>query len=701
MNYSKKLFFANVLMATGLVVSLFSSVAYAVDVPANARISPDAEREITLTRIEGGSGSLSTAALIDGASALSGGWSVVADDDTTYTVTKVKLNDGAETPSDNGTSDDGANYTKLTSKDYTASGGTANIPLGSGVTHRDPTEVPADWYTDNPNGTNDADDPKPTAQPDGFYLIEEKVLPGETIEHEVYRGFISVPFMAEIDDGNGNSAVQAVYDIHLFPKNVPVAGFAFHSYVNIFKPDGTATDRFQAVNNSYAHWLKDSVANNQTNVWTMTANINNAMLDKFTGTDTNSTVSVGYIPVWNDLSTLGGEATTNHTWPTTPSPAARDAQITHTTQVATSGVFPVHFIVTNNQTGEKKFIPTTYKSGSLSTNNSTQQIVSTVNGLDITFMYYNKVTASVGAGYVCQLLKGSIPNLQQALDYTNKTGTDFDGLNILDPSSNMTVEFAFSVPMTTSGQKFNQEFIGVGGVFETYPVRPMEIGIYLLEVGARAITTFGTGNAQSNGFSGDGAGRDDGVRDATTNPNGVLVDRAEIDTGSFNAIKTDGLGNPLSGAKFKLRVKDTHGIASANEGKYVSFNSSNGAVGYESDVAKGFELSSKDGVGANILGQVQQLGINPQFDYELVETTAPTGYQLLAKPMLIPAANISHEMWVTDQTNDSLVQIVNLKATVLPVTGGESLIILILIGLALTAIGYFIKKKEKELEMLG
>jgi hypothetical protein len=217
-----------------------------------------------------------------------------------------------------------------------------------------------------------------------------------------------------------------------------------------------------------------------------------------------------------------------------------------------------------------------------------------------------------------------------------------------------------------------------------------------------AVTPWGGGkDAVGNGLPAGTVNGDDGAK-SDTNPNGVFTKQAYITTGQINARKINSNGNDLTGAKFNLRVKDTHGENTAVEGQYVVRNgdavlgNGTGVLTYTATQASGTTFTSGDTTIAGVVASgFDPIGIDPDWDYELIETTAPDTYQLLSKPLLIPSANISTERFVTDETNGDYIKVVNIKKMILPVTGGIGLGLIVLVGLTFIFIGGLNKKRMK------
>ncbi|SJZ39589.1 hypothetical protein SAMN02745116_00161 [Pilibacter termitis] len=728
-----KVLLATTCLAGGLFAGMLHSIALVV--PEGAMMNPAAVRKITITRVTDGSGNMDTQALVDGTGALTNGW--VADDSdpqTTYQIFKVQLNSGQTTPTDNGfipgevTPTGGAstaNYKLIAGAEVTTVSGSVSFEIGdsqSGATgsaidytatgtydtsgtfdESGVTSTIAQAFFKNLKDDGTVDDTN--VSPDGIYFIREK---NPSAEYEAYRGFISIPNFAEITTGD-ESAVSGTYDVHLYPKRVRVAGLGIHSYVNIIDPVAHATMPRFATNNANDAWLHDTVANGQVTNWTQTANLPKSFFDNYnpTGVSGVSLIEMWYAAAYTDPLAYGeNKASGQSNFGSSASglsPTPLGAGVTFGTPYGsgTNGQVSAGAIITKLSDGTKDYIPL-YKGSSLqaTSSNVVVNITTGTKQSHLTIWGNNTViAANANAPVGCFLRSNDKATFLALFDETNELGGDYTGINLLDASSGYSVELAFTVQMAPKGLNFTQDKIL--GDFAANPIRPTVLSGYALDVTNlthNVVTTKGNDTFATNGFVTDGAGRDDGVRSAT-NPNGVLIEQAYVTTGNLNGVKVNEIGKRLGNAKFKLKLVDSKGEDAADEGKYLKVSTSDGTWSYVTDVAQATEYTTDTGnVDASLLGKFQWLSVNPKWDYQLIETTAPTGYQLLAKPLAIPTANMSELTWDTDNTNDDLVNVVNIRKTVLPVTGGIGLGIIILVGMAFLIFGIVNKRKHDKTE---
>lgn len=156
---------------------------------------------------------------------------------------------------------------------------------------------------------------------------------------------------------------------------------------------------------------------------------------------------------------------------------------------------------------------------------------------------------------------------------------------------------------------------------------------------------------------------------------------ADVHTGGLKIKKVDGSGDVLSGATFKIATSE----ANAKNGIFVTID------GIELTATSGTDgLAFFEGLA---YGTAEQDKDNQRTNYWLVETVAPSGYNLLASPVQVTIDKDSY-------TTNSPTTIQNKKGIVLPLTGGMGTIIFIIIGVALMGIAIiiFIKRDKKEEE---
>jgi hypothetical protein len=675
-------------------------------VPANIP-NPSTTRKITIQQIKGGSGNIDTENLLDGTQSLTQGWTADSTaKPATYTVKKIVLNAGQTAPNK-----DGSNYTTVGSANIVTQSGQGQLELGSPNAHIVGLE---DFYTDHFNGTNEAVGPAPDASPDGFYEIKET---GDVSDHEPYQGILSVPYMQEDPSGATNDA-QMIYDLHIFPKMIQSVGMGFHTYVNVIDDDATVLPRFESRSTTpgefdYSHWLHDSVMNGSTNYWTIGIDLSHQVFDAiYGGTKTTTPAANSYIfglgfgtdgPL---VDAMSGEKATNGTEATTPT--ILDSGITgaRPDQNTAAGV-----LLTNLNTGERKYF-----------------LLGATNGKTITASYGGKsftLLSGTGTGFNNQIPDGNSTwgyvvrysdkaSLLTFFGTQNPFGGDYAGVDLLDPASGYGVQLTVTKHVKTKGLHFNADTIADEA--SKLEVRPWEFGFYEMPLKNHGnggegngsgendyVTTYGINTALENGFL-------DEVDDTTTIQGhadgygkfGVTKERAYITTGNLNALKINEEGQALGGAQFVIKIKENasgvtgtpgqDGLPSSliTPGQYLIFGASDGAVTSTTTKSSATKLTS---LTSGIIGKLQALGLDEDLDYVLEEITSPPGYQALNQPLQLLKANISKTTWQQDQDDSDLVQIVNLPKVVLPVTGGNSLWIVFVIGGILVGVGILQKRK--------
>ncbi len=150
----------------------------------------------------------------------------------------------------------------------------------------------------------------------------------------------------------------------------------------------------------------------------------------------------------------------------------------------------------------------------------------------------------------------------------------------------------------------------------------------------------------------------------------VLVD---VNTFSFDLVKTDTANKVLDGAKFKLYDAATGG----NEIKVVEVNTG---------VKGEYRLAISDDEKANAVeietvnGKATVKGLDSG-TYYLEETVAPTGYNPLTARKAVTINDINNSATVTDNIYQSGgVQVINNSGSILPETGGMGTTLFIAIG---------------------
>ncbi len=165
---------------------------------------------------------------------------------------------------------------------------------------------------------------------------------------------------------------------------------------------------------------------------------------------------------------------------------------------------------------------------------------------------------------------------------------------------------------------------------------------------------------------------DTGVKTSTEN--------AEVHSGGLKFTKTDEAGNALAGAEFKIATS----LENAKNGVFV----------------KNFDGTDMTATSQNGTGYVEFTGLKygttgnavteGTTTYYVVETKAPTGYQLLTEPK---AFEISYDSYSTNYASSA--RLVNNQGTNLPLTGSQSALIYIFGGAALVSLACVLLVKPK------
>jgi hypothetical protein len=664
-------------------------------IPANLP-DPAISRSINIVQVKGGSSNLDSESLVDGtnASALND-WVVDTTRSATFSVQKLIMDSGETEPSLTV-----ANYTLSSAYTVTTSGGEAMIDLGTPSAHN--PNIPADFYTDHFDGTNEASGPESAASPDGFYLVDET---SDVTGHKKYRGIISVPYMVEDKTGTTNDA-NMVYGVHIYPKYIPSLGFGFHSYVNIIY-DGVPNARFASRSTTpgefdYSHWTSDSVFNGSKNNWTIGIDLSHEVLDQCNG-DTGGSPSyrfgLGLSSGYGDIA-VGEKASCLH-YLNNSTPANYDSTINTSRQTASG----IGVIFTKLSTGERTYVD--FKNGpgkwtSFTHGGKTLNFTSIADNLH---SFNDSASPANMSGIIVR--SDNIQNLKNIFGVNNAFGGDFAGKDLLDPTNGYAVMLTYTNHAITQGLHFTPEYLSSDLTTPLHPVTTMEYGFYALSGGStpahngKWLTTFGLDDSGQNGFTnGDVKGQADGYGEF-----GVLRERAQVTTGGLNVIKLSEENEPLGNAKFVIKImKNADGVTGfpGQEGcitdsaltpdQYIVISTSTGVVGTTTAIGSATTFTSDSATAT--LGKLQALGLDADVDYQLIETAAPNGYQMLKQPLNIPKTNVSETTYVVDQTDDDLIKVINLPTVLLPVTGGQSLWIVLIIGVMAVTIGLVLKKRS-------
>ena len=198
--------------------------------------------------------------------------------------------------------------------------------------------------------------------------------------------------------------------------------------------------------------------------------------------------------------------------------------------------------------------------------------------------------------------------------------------------------------------------------------------------------------------------------DPSTNGTGESVpDIVKTPTFPINVHKYEkGKDNEyLAGAKFQLHKKTAEGTVikmekENNNGKYVVAENQNEAGLIEEMTTAGSEIDPDCGYNLQINGLAAGT-------YYLVETGTPTGFNKVAAPIEIVIKNTSkdgtvdYSITVGDNHNsegDKIVEVENVRGTILPGTGGMGTVLFTVIGIGLVLIiaASFVISRRKQAE---
>lgn len=150
-------------------------------------------------------------------------------------------------------------------------------------------------------------------------------------------------------------------------------------------------------------------------------------------------------------------------------------------------------------------------------------------------------------------------------------------------------------------------------------------------------------------------------------------------TGAVNAVKVDEEGNALKGAEFILYKADTNG------GTTIKVNGSDVTVSPVVNDSTNQKVTSDDD------GAFSYKGLVSGVTYYLVETKAPTGYELLGAPI---SFEVKEATPIVNYTGESAIK--NIPSTDLPLTGGVGTTMFAILGIAFVAVGgTFLFKSKK------
>ncbi len=159
------------------------------------------------------------------------------------------------------------------------------------------------------------------------------------------------------------------------------------------------------------------------------------------------------------------------------------------------------------------------------------------------------------------------------------------------------------------------------------------------------------------------------------------VDSTTTKTYGFDLVKTDGENKLLDGSKFKIYSAETGGV----EVTVVPMTDAEGNVIKTDDGYNMYRKAKADETGDTIIvdkGKVRVIGLDNGI-YWLEETKAPNGYNSIAGRQKFTIADNNLDAIITEGvvSNNSGVQVINNKGSMLPVTGGMGTIMFITFGM--------------------
>lgn len=171
--------------------------------------------------------------------------------------------------------------------------------------------------------------------------------------------------------------------------------------------------------------------------------------------------------------------------------------------------------------------------------------------------------------------------------------------------------------------------------------------------------------------------------DVTNESSQTPDSKTETNTYKFSVLKYAGSDNeksPLAGAEFKLQVVDKEN--KATDIKLIKVDNTTYRV------ANGDEEGAVDTFTTVANSQITIYGVDLEDTYQLVEVTAPAGYNLLKDPVKV----------TVNSNNTLVVEVANNAGTELPSTGGTGTTMIYLAGsvLVVAALVLFITKRRMD-----
>lgn len=168
------------------------------------------------------------------------------------------------------------------------------------------------------------------------------------------------------------------------------------------------------------------------------------------------------------------------------------------------------------------------------------------------------------------------------------------------------------------------------------------------------------------------------------------VDSPKVETkfGDIVIKKVNKDGGVLAGAEFDVYLDDSADKDCSSYGDKIKTSEATGANGLVS--IKGLHLT-------NFVDGKEVLEAD-QHPYCLVETKAPSGYQLLPKPIKfsLTKAGMVADLTAAAEGDGSLVKITNYKNPGLPLTGAQGILLVSVLGLILVSAGVVLTVKRRK-----
>ena len=168
------------------------------------------------------------------------------------------------------------------------------------------------------------------------------------------------------------------------------------------------------------------------------------------------------------------------------------------------------------------------------------------------------------------------------------------------------------------------------------------------------------------------------------------IDSSKVETkfGDIVIKKVNKDGAVLEGAKFSVHLDNSADKDCSSYGDAIKTSEATGTDGLIS--IKGLHLT-------NFVDN-KEVPEADQHPYCLVETKAPSGYQLLPKPVKfsLTKAGAVADLTTAAEGDGSLVKITNYKNPGLPLTGAQGILLVSVLGLILVSVGVVLTVKRRQ-----